>query len=187
VLYDYDAKGQLPVGSTRERGIVKLRAKHYWRRKVRESRPQRLEEAVCDPRATLGRLSEEPQDALSWFDRFIAVLTTPFKFCGISGWEETGCQAQACGRPVRDAQHSTDGFWTIDVLLTTFRIGPNPADLAKSRFVRLEVEPDTKAHNVCSATRVRRDMDLAFGGAVVVDTDGPFLEVHPEDDFQIVS
>lgn len=30
-------------------------------------------------------------------------------------------------------------------------------------------------------------MELAFGGAVVIDTDGPFIEVHPEEDFRIVA
>jgi hypothetical protein len=40
---------------------------------------------------------------------------------------------------------------------------------------------------VCAATAVRAGTELAFGGAVVVDTDGPFLEVHPEDDFRIVT
>jgi hypothetical protein len=34
---------------------------------------------------------------------------------------------------------------------------------------------------------VRAGTELAFGGAVVVDTDGPFFEVHPEDDFRIVT
>jgi hypothetical protein len=130
-------------------------------------------------------LSLEPQPALSWFGRFIAFLTTPFKFLGISGWEETGCRAIATGRPVRDAQHSTDGFWTIDVRLEAFRIEATPADLAQPKFVRLEVEPGTPAHDVCAGTNIVEEMALDFGGAVVVDTDGPFLEVHPEEDFRI--
>lgn len=162
-----------------------LRARHYWRRRVRESRPERFAGVVCNPEGTLAKLSAAPQPALSWFDRLIAFLTTPFKFLGISGWQETGCQAKASGRPVRDAQHSTDGFWTIDVGLTDLAIGTAGADLSSPRFIRLEVEPDTKAHAVCAATRVTAGMQLAFGGAVVVDTDGPFLEVHPEDDFTI--
>ncbi len=130
-------------------------------------------------------LSVAPQPALSWFDRFIAVLTTPFKFLGISGWTETGCLAVGAGRPVRDAQHSTDGFWTIDVRLGSFRIGGQSVDLAQPRFLRLEVEPGTKAHAMCAQTSVVEAMALDFGGPVVVDTDGPFLEVHPEGDFRI--
>jgi len=164
-----------------------LRAAHYWRRKARESRPERFAAVACDAEATLGRLSTAPQPALSLFDRLIAFLTTPFKFLGISGWQETGCEAKAAGRPVRDAQHSTDGFWTIDVALDAFAIGTAAAVLSSRRYVRLEIEPDTKAHAVCAATPVTAGRKLDFGGAVVVDTDGPFLEVHPEDDFRIVS
>lgn len=164
-----------------------LRAQHYWRKRAREAKPERFAAVLCDPRGTIAKLSQQPQPALSWFGRLIAFLTTPFKFLGISGWQETGCEAKATGRPVRDAQHSTDGFWTIDVALEEFRIGTDTADLATPRFVRLEVEPDTRAHAICAATAVRAGMQLAFGGAVVVDTDGPFLEVHPEDDFRILA
>jgi hypothetical protein len=164
-----------------------MRIRHYWRRRVRERAPERFTAIACDAAGTIARLSTDPQEALTWFDRVIAFLTTPFKFLGISGWQETGCDAEALGRPVRDAQHSTDGFWTIDVRLETFAIGTAEADLADPRFLRLEVEPGTKAHDVCAATRVLAGMDLAFGGAVVVDTDGPFLEVHPEADFRIAS
>ncbi len=166
---------------------MRLRTKHYWRSELRRRRPERFAAVTCDPEDTIGKLSFEPRRALSWFDRAIAFLTTIFKFLGIAGWEETGCEAQAAGRPVRDAQHSTDGFWTIDVRLEAFRIGATSADLEPQKFIRIEVEPGTKAHGVCAATRVLKNMELAFGGAVVVDTDGPFLEVHPEDDFRIAS
>ena len=153
---------------------------------MRTKRPQRFAGIACDAEGTIGQLSTEPQPALSWFDRVIAFLTTPFKFLGISGWKETGCDADAVGRPVRDAQHSTDGFWTIDVRLEALRVATTPADLKPESFIRIEVEPGTKAHEVCAARSVIKDMELAFGGAVVVDTDGPFLEVHPEDDFRVL-
>ena len=165
---------------------MRLRTRHYWRRYARRRRPQRFAGIACDAERAIGELSREPQPALSWFDRTIALLTTIFKFLGISGWQETGCEADAVGRPVRDAQHSTDGFWTVDVRLEAFWIGSASADLTRARFLRLEVEPGTKAHEVCAARRVIKDMELAFGGAVVVDTDGPFLEVHPEDDFRVL-
>jgi hypothetical protein len=132
-------------------------------------------------------LSNAPQKALSWFDRVIAFLTTPFKFLGISGWKETGCEAEAAGRPVRGAQHSTDGFWTIDVTLTAFAIGQTLADLTGPRYVRIEVEPGTAAHAICAGSAITPSTDLAFGGPVVIDTDGPFLEVHPAADFRIVA
>ncbi|MGE5277380.1 MAG: hypothetical protein ACM3SU_10335 [Acidobacteriota bacterium] len=166
---------------------MKIRSRHYWRRRVLQARPERFSAAVCDAPGTIARLSARPQPPLSWLDRLVAFLTTPFKFLGISGWEETGCAAEGAGQPVRDAQHSTDGFWTIDVELAGFRIGSVSADPAERRFLRLEVEPRTKAHDVCARTRVLQNMELAFGGAVVVDTDGPFLEVHPEEDFRITS
>jgi len=165
-----------------------LRIRHYWRRAIRRARPERLAiPAVCDTAATIGMLSTTPQPALSWFSRWIAFLTTPFKFLGVSGWKETGCGAAATGRPVRDAQHSTDGFWTIDVVLAALTIGPSPADLSKPRYLRLEVEPETAAHAVCAARPIRAGDSLSFGGAVVIDTDGPFLEVHPEEEFRVVT
>ena len=166
---------------------MKIRPKHYWRRDVLRKKPARFAPDECDPRGTIARLSMSPREPLSWFDRAIAWFTTPFKFCGISGWEETGCEAKASGRPVRDAQHSTDGFWTIDVALASFAIGTTPAPLTPPKFLRLEVEPETKAHAVCAETRVRQGMLVSFGGAVVVDRDGPFLEVHPDEDFRIGS
>ncbi len=62
-----------------------------------------------------------------------------------------------------------------------------PADLTTPRFLRLEVEPGTAAQAVCAANRIGPQTDLVLGGAVVIDTDGPFLEVHPEEDFRVVA
>lgn len=165
---------------------MRIRSRHYWRRRALRARPQGFEVGACDAWVTIGKLSVEPQPPLSWLVRLLAFLTTPFKFLGISGWEETGCEAEGSGQPVRDAQHSTDGFWTIDVALAEFRIGAASADPTEPRFLRLEVEPETKSHDVCAGTAIVRDSRLAFGGAVVVDTDGPFLEVHPEDELTIL-
>lgn len=165
-----------------------MRVRHYWRRRLRLARPERFAAApACDAAATIAMLSRQPQPALSWFDRAVAFLTTPFKFLGVSGWKETGCVAQAAARPVRDAQHSTDGFWTIDVALETFEIGSIPVDVTSPRYLRLEIEPDTVAHVVCAANTIGPGTDLSFGGAIVIDTDGPFLEIHPEADFRIDS
>ena len=163
-----------------------LRAKHYWRRAAREKRPERFSGVACDAQGTIAKLSAAPQPALSWFGRFIAFFTTIFKFLGIEGWQETGCEAEARGRPVRDAQHSTDGFWTIDIALSSFAIRGNAADPTPPKFVRIEVEPRTSAHAVCGARRILAGTQLAFGGPVVIDTDGPFLEVHPDPDFRIL-
>jgi hypothetical protein len=167
---------------------MRFRARHYWRREVRRKRPERLAAPTCQPSLTIGQLSAEPQEPLSWLERWIAFLTTPFKFFGISGWQETGCDAAARGRPVRDARHSTDGFWTIDVQLESLAIGTAPPDaLEPRRFIRLEIEPGTLAHRFCARRFVTAGAVISFGGPVVVDTDGPFLEVHPDSDFEVLA
>jgi putative membrane protein len=160
---------------------VRLRPAHYWRRRI--GARELLAPSRCEPSATLAGLETAPRPALGRFSRWIAFLTTPFKYLGISGWEETGCEGKGDGRPVRDGQHSTDGFWTIDVELGSFAIGPETA--SAGRFVRLEIEPGTGAHQTCAGTPVREGMSLCFGGPIVVDRDGPFLEVHPDRDFEI--
>ena len=164
--------------------------RHYWRKAIlqaeaRRGGPPRALRAVpaCEAERTLAMLSEAPQPRLGWFARFIAFLATPFKRIGISGWQETGCVAAAVARPVRDAQHSTDGFWTIDVALSSLEIAGREAP--PGRFLRIEVEPETVAHEQCERTRVTQSVVLRFGGAVVIDTDGPFFEVHPDEDFTI--
>lgn len=148
-----------------------------WRGAFLRSRP-------CDPAATIGRLSTEPQPGLCWLSRWIAIVTTPFKFVGISGWTDTGCSGRGIGDLVRDAQHSTDGFWTLDVRLESFRVGDR--DAAAGRFVRIEVEPGSRAHAVCSERAIRARCAVGFSGAILVDTDGPFLEVHPDQDFDVL-
>jgi hypothetical protein len=148
-----------------------------WRAAFLRSRP-------CDPAGTVGRLSVAPQPALGWFSRWIAILTTPFKFLGISGWTDTGCFGKGIGRLVRDAQHSTDGFWTLDVRLETFSIAGRPG--VPGCFLRIEVEPGTHAHAACSEGAIPRRCHVWFAGPVLVDDDGPFLEVHPDADFEVI-
>jgi hypothetical protein len=159
-----------------------MRIRHYWRKHVEELEPARVRGAVCDAAGTVALLSVKPQDALGWFSRFIAFLTTPFKRLGISGWKETGCAGKGSGRPVRDAQHSTDGFYTIDVALEALRISAEAAP--EGRYLRLEVEPGTRAHEACAEAPVRQGQLVSFGGAVVIDTDGPFLDIHPDEEFK---
>ena len=165
-----------------------MRIRHLWyhraARKAGGWRAAFLGARPCDPAATVAQLGGLPEPALSWFDRWIAILTTPFKFLGISGWSDTGCSGRGRGRLVRDAQHSTDGFWTLDVALDAFEIGACQA--AADRFLRIEVEPDTAAHAVCSAEPISGGEEIAFGGPIVIDTDGPFLECHPLDDLAVL-
>ncbi len=148
-----------------------------WRTAFERIRP-------CDPGATVAKLSNVPQPELAWWERWAAILTTPFKYLGVSGWSDTGCSGRGRGRLVRDAQHSTDGFWTIDVSLEHFRVGE--VDVSYGRFLRLEIEPGTKAHDICAERRLRAEENVLFGGPIVVDTDGPFLEVHPGKDFEMI-
>jgi hypothetical protein len=165
-----------------------MKAGHLWYHRMAEKggewRAAFLQSRPCDPAATMARLSGEPQPALCWFSRWIAILTTPFKFLGISGWTDTGCSGRGIGSLVRNAQHSTDGFWTLDVALESFGIGEIAA--AAGRFLRIEVEPGTPAHAVCSVRAIEARRSVRFGGPLLVDTDGPFLEVHPAGDFEVI-
>ena len=133
-------------------------------------------------------LDTDPRPALGWFSRELGFFTTPFKRRGISGWRETYCIGHADGTLVRDAQHSTDGFWTIDIQIQSLTIDGSPstaADGAHPVFICIEVEPRTVAHSLCSALVPRKGDLLTVGGVIVIDTDADFLEIHPTADFQI--
>ncbi len=47
------------------------------------------------------------------------------------------------------------------------------------------MEPGTHSHSICSGRQILAGAALSFGGPVVVDTDGPFLELHPDSDFTV--
>ena len=162
-----------------------MKVRHYWRRQLLAKAPTLVAVPTCNAPGTLAMLSSEPRPRLSWLDRLLSFLTTPFKRLGLSGWTETGCAGRGRGSPVRDAQHSSDGFWTIDVALFELQIGAASADLLEPRFIRLEVEPDTGAHAVCERRLVREGDRLSFGGAVVIDRDADFLEIHPDEVFAV--
>jgi hypothetical protein len=137
----------------------------------------------CDAQKTIRMLSDEPQLKLSFAARALGVITTPFKRLGIKGWDNTFCIAKASGKAVRPAQHSTDGFWTIDVELDSFQIGDTRA--SGKKFIRLEVLPKTAAHEICSKQSISVNTVMSFGGPVFIDNDGPFLEIHPNDNFRV--
>ncbi len=165
-----------------------MRVRHLWYHSGKAGgfawRGAFLETRPCDPGATIAQLSTVPQPELGWFSRVVAFLTTPFKFLGISGWVDTGCSGRGRGRLVRDAQHSTDGFWTVDVSLDGFTIAD--VDAPDGRYLRLECEPGTGAHRVCAKRRLAAEQLVWFAGPLVVDTDGPFLESHPDGEFEIM-
>ncbi len=158
--------------------------RHYWHYELQSLRAAR----VCDAEGTVGKLSTGPQSELGWFSKAIGFLTTPFKRCGISGWQPTGCDAKAEGILLWDAGHSTDGFYTIDIRLSSFAIGTVQMPPGADRYLRIEVEPKTKAHDVCEKLGgVPKGARVQCGGPVVVDTDGEgFLEIHPDADFAVV-
>lgn len=134
---------------------------------------------------TLARLSTKPQDALKDVDKVTAVATTQIKKTGISGWSDTGCTAEAEGVLVREAAHSTEGFWTLDVRLERFAI--DKAEASAGRFVRIEVAPGTKAHEVTSAKTLPEGTRVGFGGPILIDHDGDYLEVHPNATFRVMT
>ena len=181
------ASGRIVFG-LRQRVSNRMKARHLWYHRMAEKggewRAAFLQSRPCDPAATLARLSGEPQPALCWFSRWIAIVTTPFKFLGISGWTDTGCSGRGIGNLVRKAQHSTDGFWTLDVALAAFAIDQRVA--GTGCFLRIEVEPGTGAHTVCSERVIAARLAVRFAGPLLIDTDGPFLEVHPAGDFEVI-
>lgn len=138
--------------------------------------------AACNPAWLLGALGTHAEDALSAVDEGIGVFTTPLKYAGISGWVDTGCDAEATGTPVRTAQHSTDGFWTVDVRLSAMMIGTQNLSAAP-RFVRIEIEPGTPAHAAAAANPPPGGVPIAFHGHVLIDTHhgAELVEVHPSD------
>ncbi len=137
----------------------------------------------CNAVRIVSKLSSAPQPPVTDTAKRLGWLTTPFKRIGISGWVNTGCTARASGAPFRAAQHSSDDFWTVDVKLTGFVI--DGVYMPANRYIRLEIEPGTKAHGIASRRQLTEGDKLTFGGIVLVDSDGPFLEIHPTDDFEV--
>lgn len=134
--------------------------------------------AVCNPDWVIDHLGTQAEGRLDEFDRVSGFFSTPLKRLGFGGWVDTGCEASAEGWPVRDAQHSTDGFWTIDVKLNQFTINGKTLPPNQQRFVRIEVEPNTPAHAKASA---KANQFIQFGGHILIDTHHgeELIEVHP--------
>jgi hypothetical protein len=141
---------------------------------------------LCNAERAIAMLDTTPQPGLRWLDRKLAILSTPFKRRGISGWRETYCVARAAGRLVRDPQYSTDGFWTCDITVTRIQID-SAVHTPVRRFIRLEIEPHTWAHGAVSRMRPRSTDSIEVGGVLVIDTDRNFLEIHPDSDLIIYS
>jgi hypothetical protein len=134
--------------------------------------------SVCNGKWVIDRLGDHPEDKLDSFSKAVGMASTPLKNLGFGGWVNTGCQATAQGWAVRDAQYSTDGFWTIDVRLKEFIVGGRRLASNQQKFVRIEVEPNTPAH---VKAKVRANQLIKFSGRVLIDThhNEELIEVHP--------
>ncbi len=141
----------------------------------------------CNPSWVLEHLGTHPEASLSGFERDSGAFSTPLKRLGFGGWVDTGCDAQATGVPVRTAQHSTDGFWTIDVRLTSMTI--NGQQAAAGKFVRIEVEPETPAHAAAASHPPPGGAPILFHGHVLIDTHhgDELVEVHPYDPIRFLA
>jgi hypothetical protein len=139
----------------------------------------------CRAANILAELSLAPQEPLGDFDRAIAPLTTPLKESGVSGWTDTGCSAVVTGTAIRQAQRSSGGWWTLDPADVHLAVGRTAAT-PPHRYIRVEVAPETTAAKVAGDTPIGPGTRLEVAGPVLVDTDGPFLEVHPDADLRVV-
>ncbi len=140
----------------------------------------------CNPFWVENELRHMPNDPLSGVDQAAAFIATPFKEAGISSWVTTGCIGTATGSPVRSAQHSTDGFWTIDIKLDSLTATDRSVQgyswplNAGNRYVRLEVEPinGSQSHAYCDSHPVF--YKLMTAGAIWIDNDQEtWPELHP--------
>lgn len=144
--------------------------------------------ALCNADWVIGALGQHAEDKLDALDVGPGFLTTPLKRLGFGGWVDTGCRAQAEGWVWRNAQWSTDKFYTIDIKLHLFIIGDKKLSIQppSQRFVRLEVEPGTPAHNSANA---RTNQYIRVEGIVLIDTHfgEELIEIHPYDPIVAVS
>jgi hypothetical protein len=130
-------------------------------------------------------IKDKPEVELKWFDRKIAFLTTPVKRLGVLGWDHTGCHVEGTGIIARDAQYSTDGFWTLDVHITRLEEPVNRQVLDRGA-IRLELRPGTASNLLATREPLKKGMMVWFTGDLLTDHDGAFLEVHPEVPLRVI-
>ena len=130
-----------------------------------------------------------PQPPLTGFETATGFISTPAKnITGVGKWQGTGCLAsRVVGRVVATA-HSTDRFFTIDVVLDEF----DGAFLTGSgKAVRIEVAPagtlgltTNPAHEaIVNNGLPALGSRIVFSGRLLIDH-GSFLEVHPSEPIQ---
>ena len=138
--------------------------------------------ALCNADWVINHLGHQAEPKLGAAEVGPGIATTPIKRLGFGGWVDTGCRGQATGWAFRNAQWSTDKFWTIDMRVHSFVISSRELkrDLSGKRFVRIEVEPGTPAHR---AANVRTNQFIRVEGIVLIDTHHgeELIEIHPHD------
>lgn len=148
---------------------------------------------TCSPQKELDRLMTVPKNTLGDVSRLLGRFSTPAKYLqsitgGYGAWTPTGCDAIGYGKPIRDAQHSTDGFWTADLKLLSFSAGGLNAQLGAGnpdRYIRLEIVPGTAAHDSATQRLLRPTDVIKFSGPMIWDGDhdsdhpSGHMEVHP--------
>ena len=142
----------------------------------------------CNPPEQMARLMTIPKKTLDDVSRILGAASTPLKylssiFGSYDAWEPTGCDGVGIGRPVREAQLSTDGLWTVDVAISDLDV--QGAKAPPGRYIRLEIFPGLEAHSsVADHTPTSSDV-IRFRGPMVwdKDTDGDHphghMEIHP--------
>jgi hypothetical protein len=143
----------------------------------------------CNPDEQIARLMTVPKKTLGDFDRLAGLFSTPGKylssvFNGPDGWEPTGCDAVGVGVPVRDAQNSTDGIWTVDVAIQELDVQTHKAP--PGRYVRLEIKPGSPASRSANQHPPTPNDLIGFAGPMIWDKDKdgehPYghMEIHPQ-------
>jgi hypothetical protein len=151
--------------------------------------------AHCRVDAEIALFMKIRKPRLKPIDRYSGFITTPLKylstkFDGPHAWEKTGCSAVGSGYPVREAQHSTDGLYTIDVSINELRV--EGVAVPSGRYVRLEVFPGTPAHRSLEIRRPKPSDLIVFEGPLVWDKDTDachahgHMEVHPFETIKFV-
>jgi len=158
----------------------------------------------CDPGQVADHLKHSPEGKLDPItEQATGFITTPIKkITGFKGWISTACMTHgALGRPVRRAQHSTDGYWTIDLKIVWMQVGRRTITERDNKYIRLEVRPDHRAAHAAVNRHPPGPRDLvSFGGLLQRDHTTEikvkigkiritvvygFLEVHPNLEFGI--
>ena len=142
----------------------------------------------CNPDWVFARLDTEARKGLDDGAKWASMFTTPSgKGAGIAGWTPTYCRASAVGVAVRDAAYSADDLVTIDLRLLALSVGGQAAP--SGRFLRVEVLPIGRAHDVVRYHQIRKDETVLVSGFMFMDEDPPhsFPELHPIDDLEIIA